>query len=472
MNNSAQLAMDVDKVTFEKEQTDLVKFLLNERFFKPWENYNDCEINTLSPEAHLEIFITSTCNQSCEYCYLYNNPSIYPPEFNKKETILKNLDILCNWIIHRGFWIPKVECYTGEIWHSNYGLEVLEILYQSLSKVQWTDYITIPSNCSFVRDEIQLSKIQRYINKFRRLGISLCFSISVDGAVLENYMRPLNDAKEKTNEFYERLFLFAKHNNYYFHPMVAAKSVHQWIENAKWWMNMCEKYDMDFDVVTMMLEVRNADWSDEDIKDYCNFLDFLIESYKTRKCNGDTTEFFKHLTGLKDNNDGMSGYVPFALAQADTFAGCTVSNNLTVRLGDMAICPCHRTAYNKFLYGKFKIENDQIVDIIGNNPQMAIRVLMANNSYATLNCDVCAYNGVCLKGCFGSQYETTGDPFYPIDNICKFFKQKYYFLVKKYVDMGILEFLDSYSPYYIHYPLIQWQKKIIKGVLSNEPEAI
>jgi hypothetical protein len=92
--------------------------------------------------------------------------------------------------------------------------------------VQWTDYITIPSNCSFVRDEIQLAKIQRYINKFRRLGISLCFSISVDGAVLENYMRPLNDAKEKTNDFYERLFLFAKHNNYYFHPMVAAKSIH------------------------------------------------------------------------------------------------------------------------------------------------------------------------------------------------------------------------------------------------------
>ena len=54
-----------------------------------------------------------------------------------------------------------------------------------------------------MRDEIQLTKIQRYINKFRRLGISLCFSISVDGAVLENYMRPLNDAKEKTNDLSE-----------------------------------------------------------------------------------------------------------------------------------------------------------------------------------------------------------------------------------------------------------------------------
>ena len=58
---------------------------------------------------------------------------------------------------------------------------------------------------------------------------------------------------------------------------------------------------------------------------------------------------------------------------------------------------------------------------------MASRVLMANNTYATLNCDVCKYNTICLKGCFGSQYEVTGDPFYPINNICDFFKTKYKF---------------------------------------------
>ena len=136
---------------------------------------------------------------------------------------------------------------------------------------------------------------------------------------------------------------------------------------------MCDKYDMSFDITLMMLEVRNDNWTDENIKDYCDFLAYLIEEYKTRKCNDDNNTFFKRLFGFLPDGD-LEGYIPYALPRTDTFAGCTVSNNLTVRLGDMAICPCHRTAYNKLLYGWFKIENNKIVDIIGNNPQMAMRV--------------------------------------------------------------------------------------------------
>ena len=466
--NGVQLAVDVDKITYEQEQTELTKFILNERFFKPWLSSGDFNnLNNLNKEAALEIFITSTCNQSCQYCYLYNNPGIYPIEFNKKDTILNNLQILCDWIVFRRFYIPKVELFSGEIWHSNYGLEVLEILYQSLSQIQWTHYLVIPSNCSFVRDELQLAKIQRYINKFSKIGVSLSFSISVDGMIIENKMRPLNDSSiQKTEEFYERLFLFAQHNTYYFHPMVASNSAAYWIENAKWWMKMCEKYDMDFDTVMMMLEVRNNDWTDESIKQYCDFLDFLIEDYKTRRCGGNNEEFLKQLLGLKNGN--LSGYIPFGLTKADTFAGCTASNNLTVRLGDMAICPCHRTAYNKLLYGWFKIENNKIVDIIGNNPQMAIRCLMTNNTYGTLNCDVCSYRDICLKGCFGSQFENTGDAFYPVEGVCHFFKQKYHFLVTKYCDMGLQELLNSYTPYFLHYPTVQEYKKIIRGILNNE----
>ena len=48
----------------------------------------------------------------------------------------------------------------------NNDLEVLEILYQHLLKYRFTDYISIPSNCSFVIDKKALANIQRYINKF------------------------------------------------------------------------------------------------------------------------------------------------------------------------------------------------------------------------------------------------------------------------------------------------------------------
>ena len=463
--DNVQLAMDVDKKTFEQEQSELTKFILNERFFKPWQNFDPDDYNNLSQESSLEIFITSNCNQNCKYCYLCNNKNLYPDEINNKDLILSNLQILCDWIISRDFYIPRVELYSGEIWHSSYGLEVLEILYQSLLRKRWLGQIIVPSNCSFVMDETQLLKIQRYINKFKKINVLLCFSISVDGMIVENFTRPLNNNVEKTEEFYERLFLFAKHNTFYFHPMISAESISLQKENLAWWKTMCDKYDMDFEEVMMLLEVRNPNWTDENIQEYCNVLDYLIEEFKERKCNSDNITFFKSLFGFRD--EGMEGYVPYALPSSDTFAGCSISNYFTVRLGDMAICPCHRTAYNKFLYGWFKIEDGKITDIIGNNPQMAIRCLMTNNIYGTLQCDLCPFKEICLKGCFGSQYETHGDAFYPIENVCKMFRSKYTFLIKKYCDMGIMDFLNSYTPYYMHYPTVQKYKQIIQEVLKN-----
>lgn len=469
MENTVVTAMAADKSQFQKEQSDIIKVLLNERYFKPWlslEHRIDEDINhTLLPESSLEIFITSTCNQSCEYCYLYNNPGIYPPEYNNKTLILNNLKILYNWIEGKNFFIPKIEFYSGEIWHSDYGLEVLEITYQSLKDKKWTEFITIPSNCSFVRNESQLNKIQRYINKFARIGVRIAFSISVDGAIIENEMRPLNNTEIKNDNFYDRLMLFAAHNNYCFHPMVAAKSAHKWIENHKWWEAQCEKYDLDVEKI-MMLEVRNNDWDEESIKYYLEFLDYLIDRYKHVYCNDNNVEFFKHYFNFNENSK-LDGYIPYALSEADTFAGCTVSNHMTVRLGDMAICPCHRTAYNKYLYGWFEIKDNQIIDIIGHNPQMASRILMANNNIATLECDICPINERCLKGCYGSQLEIEGDPFIPIQSVCNFFKAKYVFLVKKYVSMGILDFIDSYSPVFINYEMLYKTKKFIKGVLRS-----
>lgn len=245
--------------------------------------------------------------------------------------------------------------------------------------------------------------------------------------------------------------------------MVAASSIHKWIENFEWWKTMCEKYDMDVDRAVMMLEVRNDNWTEECIQKYCELLDYMIEDEKIRKCNNDNSVFFRRLFCLGQNEQNpIDGYVPYGISPADTFAGCSVANYLTVRLGDMAICPCHRTAYNRLLYGWFKVEDNQIVDIIGNNPQMATRVLMSNNTYCTLGCDVCKYHTICLKGCFGSQYEALGDPFYPIQNICDFFIAKYSFLINKYIEMGAIDYLNSYTPYYLFYPRVRELKKIFK----------
>jgi len=40
---------------------------------------------------------------------------------------------------------------------------------------------------------------------------------------------------------------------------------------------------------------------------------------------------------------------------------------ICVRLGDLAICPCHRTSYDKYLLGKFEVKDNQIIGIKANN---------------------------------------------------------------------------------------------------------
>ena len=46
-------------------------------------------------------------------------------------------------------------------------------------------------------------------------------------------------------------------------------------------------------------------------------------------------------------------------------------------------------------------------------------------------CDVCDFNNYCLKGCYGSQYETHKELFYPCETVCNLYQAKILFLYEK-----------------------------------------
>ena len=109
---------------FEKEQDELLKFVLDERFFKVWTTPEDKTAEELSlwGDTSLELYLTSTCNQKCEYCYLVKY-DLYPQEYNKPEIIMKNLEIIYNWILDNNYYIRETEFFSGEIWHTKFGLD-------------------------------------------------------------------------------------------------------------------------------------------------------------------------------------------------------------------------------------------------------------------------------------------------------------------------------------------------------------
>lgn len=435
-----------DKLQFKKEQNELLKTILEYRFFNPWKSLTaNKDLRSLQHDSNVELFITNKCNQDCSYCYLTKYPNLYP-NGNDPKTILKNLDILYDYFITNRFFIPEIDMFSGEIWHTQLGFDIFDHTIDAIRRGLQFDHILIASNCSFVNDPKTLQRIQNYIDTFNNMGCPLKFSISVDGKYIDNMGRPRNSKEEYTDEFYDNLFAFAKHNTFYFHPMLAASNIKYWPENWEWWKKMHKYYCTDVNKM-MMLEVRNNDWTDEAIQQYCDFLVKMADDFLHDVCH-DNIEMLANMIGnVRTANMPalIDGYVPWAINQTDNFMGCSIDTHLTIRLGDLAICPCHRTAYDKYLYGKFVVEDDMIVDIEARNPQMAIKTLMGNLYYSNPKCDTCLYKSCCLKGCYGSQLETVKDPFFPIDCVCKLFEAKYSRILQYYKDKGIIDYYKSFS---------------------------
>ena len=466
-----------DRQTFQDEQNELLKTILDARFFKPWSK----EYNNPSdvPVGALELFLTSYCNQKCEYCYLIKHEGLYPKEYNNKTLIMKNLAHIFDWILNENYHIPMVEFYTGEIWSSEWGIEVLDLALTYIKKGMQVDQFLIPSNCSFLMNKEQSYRIQQFIDEFKLYGSSLVFSLSVDGKIIEEKERPLNNGEIKTDDFYESLFMFAKHNNFGFHPMLSANSAKYWIENYKWWKKMLHKYDMTLSQM-MLLEVRSDTWTEENIKDYQKFLRYMIDDI----VNFHGEEYFDYAvedllfcnqTYVTDPKEPLiynSGtpYIPIVLPEIKGYYGCTISTSLTLRVGDLALCPCHRSAYNKYLFGWLtQDENGDINGIKANNPQMAIPLYILDKNAGALKCDCCIYNNYCLGICCGHSIEQTGDPFRQVDNTCHFLQEKFKFLIKTYKEIGLLDWLEkNITPYHVFYPQAQRLQQLYKNVLEEE----
>lgn len=377
---------------------------------------------------------------------MHRYPELYPAEYNKPELILQNLEKICEWVFTNNFQIPRLDLFSGDIWDTPFGWQVLQTIYNYVTKGMRIGYILIASNCSFVANDKALQTIQQYIDKFAAIDCPIIFSISVDGKIIDNEGRPDNKVANKyTDEYYNAIGSFARANGYRFHPMISSSNVKYWKENYEWWKQFLDYFEFNKKDI-MTLEVRNGDWTDESIQAYGEFLEYLMDEYLHEDFHNDTTAFASAIvaSGEVYPESHLSGYVPWVINVVDTFHGCTVSNHLTIRVGDLAICPCHRTAYQEYLYGYLETENGRITSKVhAINPTMAINILMSNMIYSTPICNNCIYNNCCLNGCLGSQLESERDPFFPKENVCKFFHHKYDTILKWYEEHGVIDILKT-----------------------------
>lgn len=419
--------MDRERLVYEEENNALLSDMIEHKFFSK---------EVIDVKKAVELIITPDCNQKCEYCYLQRHgDKLYPKELRNTSQILKNEEMVLNYLLGKKHYPPTISLFSGEIWGTKFSRQIIDLILKAVEKGLKIKTIDIPTNASFLMDDKKTAVMEGIISDCNKVGIRVSISISVDGICIDDTNRPFVDKKkeaERNEVYYEKVFAFAQKHDYLFHPMIAAGTVEQWKENYLWWQKHLLKHNFNPIRALMMLEVRNNDWTDEKIDAYIEFLDFMMQYDLTNYYNNDAYEFSKAIFIPQ-----VAAYRGYKII-SDMHVGCSITDHFSIRLGDLAIVPCHRTSYAQYLYGFLKVEDGEITGITANNIQLA-NMFWFGSLYCYERCNYCPIKLTCTKQCFGAQYEEHGEIMVPVDSVCNLYKKRQLFLYAKFCELGYEE---------------------------------
>lgn len=432
---------------YVRDNSELLEAMFNRYFFNNW------KIPAKKRDPHysrLELMVTADCNLGCKYCYIHRHgKKLYKPEIREHDLLRKNLDIVLDWLIENNY-TPEVDFFSGSPLSQEITLELLEKIYERYKEVpkeKRIPSIVIPTNFTFILSDELIKRVEDLIEKFRNIGISMLLSASIEGKYMEQnrpfrFNQPrdrglfLPEKDLRNDEYYDKVFRFAKKHNCGFHPMVYSNDIHLWQKNFLWFQDMFRKHEIPYYNI-YLLEVRNIEWTDEQIRDYLYFVEFLIRWTWKEICKEDKNKFMDFMIKRRGYNILVSTL--FRKARGTT---CSLQTMFYIRLGDLKIIPCHRQCYDGYEFGKFIIKNDKIIGIEAINTEMAIGIF-SNESKNQPYCVDCIIKEICPSGCLGSQLESNGDPFTPIPTVCELYHKKIYTELKVLEDIGVLELIKN-----------------------------
>ena len=420
-----------------KENTDLVKSILNRTFFTAWKNqkYKEDEYK-YGNYSGLEIQLNAVCDLKCKYCYYTNHgKDLYPAKIAKPDLVLKNLDILLDWLSENKYY-PKFELFSGEPFSQPIGFEALEKLIDWHIKENIESYTVIPTNFNFLFSDDKTKEVERLLSKGRENGFDILLSISMDGKYCD-VNRPFKDSnKTRTDEYYDKVFEFAKKWGCAFHPMIYSGNIEKWIDNFLWFQENFEKYGIPWTSI-YLLEVRNVEWNKDQIKEFYKFIRFVVR-WVYHKSSVSPANFPKFVF----DNKMMNLFSMFS--QTGRGIGCSIQSGIELRLGDMSVNLCHRSAYDGLNLFKFIVEDDKIVDIESLNYHMMVAMYSADNNNFPW-CENCTIRDLCSGQCLGAMYETNGDPFIPIPTVCALAHAKVAAILDELWDLGLFQYFYDFT---------------------------
>jgi len=405
-------------VNFQEENDQLFNSVLAHTFFREIENFNN-----------VEFYLGARCNQRCSYCYLVRyGKELYPTEIEKKDLLLHNLGLLCDWMIENGYsW--NIDYFAGEDYSVMF--PALELILNKFGGAKKRPKrIVIPTNYSFLSNKKLTSRMESLLRRLREVGIPILLSASFDGKYGDCAR------KKRDDKFYDACFRFNKRWGFGFHPMIAPQNVEHWKENWLWFQENFSRFGLPFNNI-YLLEVRNVEWSKVKIRQFGEFIEFLIEWTFNYACSRDADLLLDLIFRRRGYN-----ILSNTLSTVGRGLGCSFQSCLYIRVGDLSIVPCHRTSYKPFILGKFKVEKGKIVGIEAKNPELFIGGITFDFKNQP-QCEACLIKHLCSGGCLGSQFETTGDMFSPIPTVCQLEHQKVVSMIKAYKKVGVFEMIKQ-----------------------------
>lgn len=444
---------------YKEEQDKIFAQYLDDVIFSKWrENLSVEEVrHAKKMTPSLELILYPNCNLNCSYCYIANygeklNPPIKDEDPN---LIIENTRKILLWAVKNQFIFYHLEIFSAEFFIQPTWEKIFEVIYEVCDTNRpFFENILIPTNMSFVNDEKQLERVKYWYDKFKTLDIRLLLSASVEGKYCDPITRQSKDPSNNyyVDEFYRKVFEYSKDYSLGFHPMISSENIGYWKENLKWYLSMMKEYgsgkmrSYKDEITTFrqgtpyLLEVRNDDWTDDTITQFCEFLEFAFEYFLHEVFEDDVDAFVVSLLCLESKHYfSHISRVPFMFHLGGRLS-CSIQHTFFVRPRYMDIVPCHRTSYPHYQYGKFKIneENGEIIGLEANNIPLMMKIYGLNPLYSIPKCSSCKYAIFCNNTCLGANYEANGEMFIPAESVCKLYDARYKTIAKLYRKFNVI----------------------------------